>query len=347
MRFKLTLVAIAGLLVITSCTKIYNPRLINDTQLTYDGDNGEAYFSFDGTKLIFQSKRNGNECDKIYTMNVDGTDMKQVSTNEGAHTCSYWSKDDDFILYSSTKHDGADCPSVFKPKDPTKYVWPLRNFDIYKANPDGSDIVRLTNNNSYDAEATVHPTENMIIYTAWQNGDIDLYEMDYDGKNIKRITTEYGYDGAAYYSPNGTKIVWRAWYPQTTADTLQWQANMKGKYIEAVPLDIYVADRDASNKVRLTNNGATNWAPSWHPDGKRIVFSSNMDDWNEEYDSFGHNFELYIINVDGTNLTRLTNNNTFDSFPMFSPDGQKLVYGTNRGSDNPRQTNVYISDYIE
>lgn len=351
MKLYLTGIAIAVLavFVFVNCAaeKTSEPILSNHKQLTFKGDNGEAYFSPDGKHLIFQSKRDGFECDKIYMMTSDGKDMHMVSTDGGAHTCSYFSKDKDFILYSSTLHDGQDCPEVFKPANPHEYVWPLRNFEIYKADLDGSNVVALTNNDGYDAEATVHPFEEKIIFSSLRNGDMDIYTMNYEGGDIQRITHDFGYDGAAFYSPDASKIVWRAWYPETDEERAHWQESIENNYVKAVPLEIYVANADGSEKVQLTSNGATNWAPSWHPDGKRIVFASNMDDWNEELGTFGHNFELYMIDVDGKNRVRLTHNETFDAFPMFSPDGKKLVYASNRDANNPRATNVYISDFIE
>jgi len=192
----------------------------------------------------------------------------------------------------------------------------------------------------------VHPYEKKIIFTSLRDGDIDLYEMDYDGNNLKRITTEFGYDGGAFYSPDGNRIVWRGWYPKNEKEIIQWKNNINKNYIESVPLDIFVADRDGTNKIQLTNNGATNWSPSWHPSGKYIVFSSNKDDWLDEFDSYGPNFELYLMDLETGKLTRLTYNNTFDSFPVFSKDGNKIVYSSNRNAENPRQTNIFISDFI-
>jgi len=185
-----------------------------------------------------------------------------------------------------------------------------------------------------------------VIFTSLRDGDINLFEMDYNGDNVVQITTEYGYDGGAFYSPEGDRIVWRAWYPSTPEEKEKWKNNLTKKFIESVPLDIYVAQRDGSNKLRLTNNGATNWAPSWHPDGKHVVFSSNMDDWREDYNAFGSNFELYMINISSKKLTRLTNNKTFDSFPVFSKNGKKLVFSSNRDAENPRNTNIFISDFL-
>ena len=332
-----------------SCTlqndTIKKYKLINTKQLTENGDNGEAYFSSDDSRLIFQSKRNGDGCDKIYTMTIDGEDIKPIPHSDGAYTCSYFSINDEFIFFSSTMQDGVQCPLVYKDPNPRKYIWPLRNFDIYRLSQN-KDLKNLTNSEGYDAEATVHPFEEKIIFTSLRDGDIDLYEMDYDGNNLKRITSDFGYDGGAFYSPDGTKIVWRGWYPKNEKEIIQWKNNIKKNYIESVPLDIFIADRDGKNKIQLTNNGATNWSPSWHPSGEYIVFSSNKDDWLDEFDSYGPNFELYLMQISTGKLTRLTYNSTFDSFPVFSKDGSKIVYSSNRNAENPRQTNIFISDFI-
>jgi len=332
-----------------SCTlqndTIKKYKLINTKQLTENGDNGEAYFSSDDSRLIFQSKRNGDGCDKIYTMTINGEDIKPIPHSDGAYTCSYFSINDEFIFFSSTMQDGVQCPLVYKDPNPRKYIWPLRNFDIYRLSQN-KDLKNLTNSEGYDAEATVHPFEEKIIFTSLRDGDIDLYEMDYDGNNLKRITSDFGYDGGAFYSPDGTKIVWRGWYPKNEKEIIQWKNNIKKNYIESVPLDIFIADRDGKNKIQLTNNGATNWSPSWHPSGEYIVFSSNKDDWLDEFDSYGPNFELYLMQISNGKLTRLTYNSTFDSFPVFSKDGSKIVYSSNRNAENPRQTNIFISDFI-
>ena len=332
-----------------SCTlqndTIKKYKLINTKQLTENGDNGEAYFSSDDSRLIFQSKRNGDGCDKIYTMTIDGEDIKPIPHSDGAYTCSYYSINDEFIFFSSTMQDGVQCPLVYKDPNPRKYIWPLRNFDIYRLSQN-KDLKNLTNSEGYDAEATVHPFEEKIIFTSLRDGDIDLYEMDYDGNNLKRITSDFGYDGGAFYSPDGTKIVWRGWYPKNEKEIIKWKNNIKKNYIESVPLDIFIADRDGKNKIQLTNNGATNWSPSWHPSGEYIVFSSNKDDWLDEFDSYGPNFELYLMQISTGKLTRLTYNSTFDSFPVFSKDGSKIVYSSNRNAENPRQTNIFISDFI-
>lgn len=319
--------------------------LANIRQLTYEGDNGEAYFSPDGKKLIYQSNR-GFKCDKIWIMNIDGTEKRMVSPSRGAHTCAFFFPDGKRILFSSTSHLEGECPDQELPKG-RRYVWALYPYDIYAANVDGTGLKRLTENPEYDAEAIVSPDGREIVFTSKRDGDMDIYIMNADGTNVRRLTDRFGYDGGAWFSPDGTKIVWRAWYPETDEELNLWKDCMKGNYIVPLPLDLWVMDRDGSNKKRILHNGATNWAPSWHPDGKRIIFSSNMDDWREDIKQYGPNFELYIINSDGTGLKRITYNNVFDSFPMFSPDGKKLVFASNRNPDKPRQTDIFIADWIE
>ncbi|MCG7984504.1 MAG: hypothetical protein JAY90_17345 [Candidatus Thiodiazotropha lotti] len=319
----------------------------NLTQLTFKGDNGEAYFSFDGQQLIYQSNREGFECDKIWTMNIDGSNKTMVSPNHGAHTCAFFQPGEQQIVFASTSHLQGSCPS--KPEWPPhiRYAWPLHPYDIYRANADGSGLTPLTDNPKYDAEPIVSADGKSIVFGSQRKGDFDIYRMDVDGGNVQRLTDTEGYDGGPWFSPDSTKIVWRAWHPTTAAEKSQWKENMEKDYIQSTPLDIWVMDADGSNKIRLTDNDATNWAPSWHPDGKRIVFSSNMDDWRDDYKTYGHNFELYLINSDGSGLERITYNQVFDSFPMFSPNGKKIVFGSNRNPDKPRATDIFIADWTE
>ncbi len=343
---KTFFILFAVLLLLGCVSKKENRHLKNVKQLTFDGDNGEAYFSRDGEKLIFQSSRGGYACDKIWTMNIDGSDLRMVGPDHGAHTCSFFFPDGR-IVFASTSYLSGDCPP--RPQTPpgVRYVWPLYPYNIFTANADGSGLKRITNNPKYDAEPVVSPDGKQIVFGSQREGDFDIYIMNSDGSGVRRLTDRAGYDGGPWFSPDGTKIVWRAWYPGTEQEKALWKDCMEKNYIVAVPLDIWVMDADGSNKRPLVRNGATNFAPSWHPDGKRIIFASNKDDWHADIKQYGHNFELYLLNLDGTGLARITSNTVFDSFPMFSPDGKKLVWASNRNPQKPHETDIFIADWGE
>lgn len=330
----------------SSAAPFLDRHLKKVTQLTDEGDNGEAYFSADGKKLIFQSSRNNTGCDKIWTMHIDGSDMRQVSPNHGAHTCSFFLPDGR-IIFASTSHIPGNCPP--RPKTPRKarYMWPLYPYNIFTANADGANLSRITDNPKYDAEPVVSSDGKRIVFGSQREGNFDVYVMNTDGSALRRLTDRMGYNGGPWFSPDGTKIVWRAWYPETESEKAQWRDCMENNYIIAVPLDLWVMHADGSNKKLILHNGATNFAPSWHPDGKRIVFSSNMDDWREDLKQYGHNFELYLIAIDGTGLERITFNTVFDSFPMFSPDGKKFAWASNRNPGKPHETDIFIADWGE
>src|SRR5690606_7119170 len=316
------------------------PRLKNLRMLTHIGENAEAYFSADGKHLIFQAARPGeSECDQIYIMDVDGTNVRRVSTGLGRTTCGFFFPSGDKIIFSSTHEVSEECPP---PPDYSRgYVWALHDYDIYIANVDGSDLRKLTDSPGYDAEATISPDGSKIVFRSIRDGDPDIYVMDADGSNVKRLTHELGYDGGAFFSPDGTKIVYRAYHPTDSAEIADYLSLLEQGLIRPGKLDIYVMDADGSNKRRITNNGAANFAPYWHPDGRRIIFSSNLGD------PTGRNFDLYLIDIDGKNLERVTTSPVFDGFPMFSPDGKYLVFASNRGAAREGDTNIFIAEWNE
>jgi len=315
------------------------PRLKNLRMLTDGGENAEAYFSADGQRLIFQSTRPPEtRCDQIFTMNLDGSDVRMVSSGRGRTTCGFFFPAGDRILYSSTEHASDACPA---PPDYSQgYVWALYDYDIYVADADGSNARRLTNNAGYNAEATIGP-DGRVVFTSTRDGDLDIYTMNLDGTDVRRLTTDLGYDGGAFFSADGKRIVYRAYHPETPEEIEDYRKLLGQKLIRPTRLDIFVMDADGSNKRRLTNNGAANFAPYFHPDGQRVIFASNMDNPR------GRNFDLYLINIDGTGLERVTAHADFDSFPMFSPDGTKLVFASNRGAAKEGETNVFIADWVE
>ncbi len=315
-------------------------HLRNITQLTFGGENAEAYFSADGRRLIFQSTRDGRGCDQIYTMNVDGSNVKMISTGTGRTTCSYFFPNLGRILYSSTHLGNKDCPP--RPDFSQGYVWAIYpSYDIFTARPNGSELKQLTNAPGYDAEATVSASGKKIVFTSTRDGDLDIYSMDANGRNVRRLTNEIGYDGGPFYSRDGRQIVYRAYHPQSEKDKADYLGLLKANLIRPTTLELWVMNADGSNKRQITRNGTANFAPYFFPDGKRIIFASNMDDPK------GRNFDLYAINVDGSGLERITDNDTFDGFPMFSPDGKKLVFASNRNAKNRGETNVFIADWVE
>ena len=314
-------------------------HLRNIRQLTFAGENAEAYFSSDGKKLIFQSTRDGRECDQIYTMNIDGSDVKMVSTGEGRTTCSYFFPGDKRILYSSTHLGAKQCPP--RPDFSQGYVWAVYDtFDIFTANPDGSNLRQLTNTPGYDAETTIN-RQSKLVFTSKRDGDLDIYTIDANGKNVKRLTNELGYDGGPFWSCDGKQIVYRAYHPQTEKEKADYTSLLRQNLIRPTVLDIWVMNADGSNKHQVTNLHTASFAPYFFPDGKRIIFSSNVADPK------GRDFDLYMINVEGSGMERITYNNTFDGFPMFSPDGKKLVFASNRNAAKQGETNIFIADWAE
>lgn len=316
-------------------------HLANVKQLTRDGENSaEAYLSFDAQRIIFQSTREDFKCDQIFTMNIDGSDVRLVSTGKGRTTCAYFMKDGEHIIFSST-HAGADsCPP--RPDMSRGYVWGVYPaYDIYLAKKDGSELRPLTTAPGYDAEATISPDGTKIVFTSLRDGDLDVYSMDIDGSNVHRLTTALGYDGGPFYSPDGSKIIFRAYRPEDPDDIATYQSLLQQNLIQPSKLDIFVMNADGSDQRRVTNNGAANFAPFFHPDGRRIIFCSNLEDPQKR------NFDLYMIDMDGSGLEKITYHDQFDGFPMFTPDGKKLVFCSNRNATVPHQTNVFIADWIE
>ena len=316
-------------------------HLQNVRQLTAGGENAEAYWSFDGTKLIMQSKVPGADCDQIYELDPVTGETRMLSTGEGRTTCSYFYPDGDRFLYSSTHAAGPACPP--DPDYSLGYVWPIyAAYDIWTAKMDGSDLHRLTETPGYDAEATISPVGDRIVFTSVRDGDLDLYSMDLDGGNVQRLTDGLGYDGGAFYSPDGSKIVWRAHYPEAGSDEAKDYQELLGKgLLRPGKLDVWVMDADGTNARQLTDVGGANFAPYWHPDGDRILWSSNHEDPK------GREFDIYMIHLDGSGMERITRSEGFDGFPVFSPDGKYLVFSSNRNNGGTHDTNVFIAEWVD
>ena len=314
-------------------------RLRNIRQLTFGGQNAEAYFSADGRQLILQRQESDSGCDQQFVVSVDGTGLRRVSSGRGRTTCGYFYANDRRILYASTEHRGPACPPV--PSRSQGYVWALYDYDLYTSNPDGSDLRRLTTNPLYDAEATLSPDGQTIVFTSLRDGDIDVYTMSVDGSNLRRLTDELGYDGGPFFSHDGRRIVWRRSVLATARDSADYRALVAQNLVRPSRMEVWVMDVDGSNKRQVTNLGGANFAPYFTPDDRRIIFASNHTNPR------GRNFDLFLINVDGTGLERVTTHGDFDGFPMFSPDGLHLVFASNRNGKVPGETNIFIADWID
>jgi TolB protein len=313
-------------------------HLRNITKLTSGGENAEAYFSADGTRLIFQATRAGYPCDQIYTMRLDGSDQRRVSTGTGRTTCGYFYPGGKEILFASTHEAGAACPP--RPSFERGYVWPIyASYDIYRANADGTNLRPITRTTGYDAEATIAP-DGLITFTSVRDGDMEIYSMKADGSDVKRLTNRPGPDGGPFFSWDGKSITFRGRPLSAGQELDEYRSLLKEGLWRPTQLELFVMNRDGSNLRQVTKLGGANFAPSWHPDGRRLIFASNI------HDPKGRNFDIYLINVDGTGLERVTFNDTFDGFPMFSPDGKRLVFASNRQSPEG-ETNVFIADWVE
>lgn len=346
MRLPL-LAAVAIAAVVVACAQSENAgtlspapgekHLANIRQLTFGGQNAEAYFSSDGAHLIFQSTRDGRTCDQQFTMNVDGSNVRRVSTGAGKTTCGYYFGGDKQIFFASTHAVDTACSP--KP-DPSKgYVWRLDPYDIYTANADGSNLKRLTSNGVYTAEGTLSPDGQTIVFTSLKGGDLDLYTMKIDGSDVKQLTNTPGYDGGAFFSPDGTKIVYRAWHPTDTALT-NYQDLLKQRLVRPTRMEIWVMNADGSDQHQITSLGGANFAPYFTPDGKRIIFSTNYKD------PHSRNFDLYLVNLDGSGLEQVTTFSEFDGFPMFSPDGKHLVWASDRHGEKLGDTDIFLADWV-
>ena len=310
----------------------------NVKQLTFGGQNAEAYFSYDATELIFQSTRDDLECDAIFRMKADGSEVAMLSSGDGATTCSFIAPDGKSIIYASTHPGGEACPP--KPDMSRGYVWPLYDsYDIFKADPDGSNLVPLTDTPGYDAEAVYSPKGDKIIFTSVRTGDLELFLMNPDGSEVEQLTDIPGYDGGAFFSIDGEWIVWRASRPEGE-ELEDYQTLLKDGLIRPSKLEIFIMNLTERQPIQLTNNGAANFGPYFHPNMEKVIFVSNMDDPQQR------NFELYTVDVNTKEVERITHNPTFDGFPMFSHDGKKLVFASNRDNKIEGETNIFICDWV-
>jgi len=322
-------------------------HLKNIRQLTFGGNNAEAYWSFDDEKLIFQSdwsEINDQGCDQIYIMDPDGPDgYEEVSTGEGRTTCSYFLPDGR-IIYGSTHEFGKECPAPMA-YEQGRYVWPIYpSYDIYVAEADGSNPEVLIGGDGYDTEATVSPDGKWIIFTSTRSGDLELWRYEVETGDLLQLTNTLGYDGGAFFSPNSQQIVWRASRPEGEAAEV-YKGLLSNDVVEPSALNIFVADIDGSNVRQITDLPGANWAPFFHPSGEKVLFTTNHHQDNGR----GRIFDIFMINLDGTGIEQVTHSGTFDGFPMFSNDGKRLVFASNRNLEGieSRDTNAFIAEWVD
>lgn len=315
-------------------------HLANLRQLTFGGQNAEAYFSPDDEWLIFQATPRDGGCDQQYTMRTDGSELGLVSTGSGRTTCGYFVPGAERLVYSSTHLSSDACPA--EPDHSQGYVWAVySSYDIFSTDLRGGDLVRLTETEGYDAEATLSRDGEWIVFTSTRDGDLDIYKMRPDGTDVTRLTDAVGYDGGPFFSTDGTMIVYRSYHPTTEEDIADYQKLLDQSLIRPSQLDIWVMNADGSDKRRITDNGAANFGPYFFPSGDRVIFASNMGDPQ------GREFDLWAVSTDGENLEQITFRGDFDGFPMFNSDGSQLVFASNRGNERPRETNLFIADWVE
>ena len=314
-------------------------HLRNVRQLTFGGQNAEAYFSHDGKRLIFMSTRKPYECDQILTMNIDGSDQRLVSTGTGRTTCGYFYADGKHILYSSTHEANAVCPP--RPDYSKGYVWGVySSYQMYFANDDGTNLKPLTKGPGYNAEATIAADGKKIVFTSSRDGDLDIYTMNTDGTGVRRLTKTLGYDGGPFFSPDGKWIAYRAHHPNTEPEVATYRALLAQDLVAPNEMDLYVMRADGSHQQQITNLGGASFAPSFYPDSKRIIFSSNYEHPKSS------EFELYSVDRDGKSLERITFAGGFSAFPQFSPASKKLVFISNRNAKAPHEINVFVADWM-
>lgn len=321
----------------------------NMRQLTFGADNAEAYWSFDNSKAVFQSNNSawGVQCDQIFYFDISSSNMrehapKMLSTGMGRTTCSYFLPGDTTIVYASTHLGDEACPPVPEHKPGGKYLWPVYStYDIFVADLNGKILKQLTNEPGYDAEATVSPKGDKIVFTSDRSGDLELYTMNLDGSDVKQITNELGYDGGAFFSPDGSQLIFRSSRPKTQEEKAEYNELLSQGLVAPTQMELYICNTDGSDLRQLTNLGKANWAPFFHPSGKKVIFSSNHQG------THGFEFNLYMINTDGTGLERISHDKVFDAFPMFSPDGKKIIFSSNRNNGGTHDTNLFVADWVE
>ncbi len=318
-------------------------------QLTSGGENAEAYFSAAGDSLCFQRRdeSRGIACDRIFVLEKDGT-VRPVSSGRGVTTCAYFYPDGR-LLFASTHGHMSDCPPPVDPQEFQRlgYFWRVfPEYDVWVSEPSDGELLPLTDSWGYDAEATVSPRGDRIVFTSARTGDLELWTCDLDGRDLLQVTHTPGYDGGAFFSNDGRRLVFRsqAFTPGKEQEEQAFHAELlaQGK-VNPTRMELQLCDADGANRRAIRELGGASFAPFFFPDDRRVIFSSNHHDTAERK----REFDLFAIGVDGSGLEQLTTFQGFDSFPMFSRDGRLLVFASNRGQERAGETNLFLAQWRE
>ncbi len=342
----LTVLLIASPMPAVSTTGSEAKLLSSTRQLTFAGRRaGEGYFSADGGQMIFQSERDSaNPFYQIHLLDLTTGDIERVSPGHGKTTCAWIHPSGDRVLYASTHEDPEalvkmQAELAFRASgQQRRYSWDYDSmFDIYAQDLNGGAPRNLTNTPGYDAEGAYSPDGTQIVFASNRRAYLDdisaeeraifehdksymmdIYLMDADGRNVRRLTDAPGYDGGPFFSADGTQITWRRF----SADGSR--------------AEIYTMDLATGTERQITRLGVMSWAPYFHPSGDYLIFASNREGFA--------NFELFIVAADGVREpVRVTETDGFDGLPVFSPDGKRLSWTSNRAPQ--RQSQIFIADW--
>ena len=320
-------------------------RFLELYQLTFGGENAEAYWSFAGDRLVLQRRHpvEGVDCDRIYVL--DDGELTQVSSGRGVTTCAYFLPGDREVLFASTHGEHASCPA---PPDRSKgYVWKLHpEYEVYVVDLESGTERQLTDAPGYDAEGTVSPLGDRIVFTSVRSGDPELWTCDLAGGALHQVTDSPGYDGGAFFSHGGDRLIWRAtaFTPGAEADEQAAFAQLLEEHlVRPSAMELVTSLVDGTLRRTLTSLGGANWAPYFTPDDRHVLFSSN-----HHVGPRSRNFDLFLVPSEGgphgaESAERVTTYEGFDSFPMFHPRGEWLAFSSNRGGSVEGETNVFLA----